>query len=89
MYFAVARFIGVGVTVDLELRFNQVDNPVFRDTRFGVDGELERAVTLQGRICNLDDEQNVFRTRVAFFVLIDKRLDDQNIRLGLALVVEL
>ena len=55
-----------GQRVNLHLMIDQIDDPVARESTAAVDPRHERAVFLETRIGDLDDQGNVDWLRMAF-----------------------
>ena len=55
-----------GLRINLHLAIDQIDDPVARDSTAAINSSHERAVFLEARIGDLDDQGNVDWLRMAF-----------------------
>src|SRR5437870_1624667 len=60
----------IGNLVDFELAIDQVNDPIGRDSRAGVEAQLGRSVESEGAIGNLADHGDVSWPRVTLLVVI-------------------
>lgn len=78
---------GRGLTVDIERAPVDIQHPVFRNSRSGIDRRFDASVELQGRIRHFDEEKNVLGTGSVVTILRDVLAQDGNIWLRLIVVV--
>ena len=80
--------VGRGLPADLDVPGREIDDPEFRNGVTGVERALHGTVVVQAGVGHFDQQQDIGRPSVGVLVKVRPRLEQREVRLRLAEVVE-